>query len=284
MFVGLTEGDASAPWNDQGSEAEGLYGIAAYALESDTWRYLAPVSADADERLASRRQAVLTADGLVVAVRSATPGSTGHDRDLSLVDTTAGGTTNLPPGPFAESPYRDRSGEVWLATVGDLVVAVPNWDRRPWVLDTRAHSWRQADGPPGASSLHLLPPVAIGPSAFLLESDARVAWLFHPSAEGADAWTAAAPIPDRRAHWRYDPVWSGTEVFIPGHAYNPTEDAWRAIGPPPRGEDRQRTLQARWAGDSLLLFGGEEYDCPDDAACDRSPGYDDLDGWLLRDP
>lgn len=43
-------------------------------------------------------------------------------------------------------------------------------------------------------------------------------------------------------------------------------------------------MYAVWADDALILFGGEEYDCPDDADCDRSPGPDTLDGWILADP
>lgn len=285
MFVGLTEGDASAPWNDESTEAEPLYGIAAYAPGTDIWRYVAPIAADADERLGSRRQAVLTSDGLVVAVRSALPGSSGHERDVVAVNTATGEVASLPPGPFAESPYSDASGEVSLATVGELVVAVPNWDLRPWVLDLRLRSWRRADGPPGVTSAHLMPPIAAGSMAFVTESDGvQVPWQFDPSTSGSDAWSAVDPPPGRLAHWSYEAVWSGAEMFVPGYAFNPSRNQWRSVEPPPRGRDRQRTLQAQWADGALLLFGGEEYDCPDDAACDREPGYDTLNGFILANP
>lgn len=283
MFVGLTEGDATAPWNPERPPAEALYGIAGYSPQADTWRYIAPVE-DSDQRLRSQRQAVWTPAGLLVAVRTALPGAAGHERDLVLVDTTSGQRTELPAGPFAASPYPDASGEVTLTSVGDLVVAIPNWDLRPWVLDPATRQWRQADGPPAATSLHLLPAVAAGPKAFLFESDGRRPWLFDANAQPADAWTSAAAAPPSDTAWGYQPVWSGTEIFIPGHAYSITSDAWRPIDPPPRGPDRQRLLQARWTGTALLLFAGEEYTCPDSASCDRSPGNDTLDGWILPDP
>ena len=76
-------------------------------------------------------------------------------------------------------------------------------------------------------------------------------------------------------------MWTGTEIFVPGAAYDPAADTWREVDPPPRGSDRQRTLASRNANGALLLFGGEEYTCPDEATCDRNPGPDTLDGWLL---
>lgn len=284
MIVGVTEGDSTAPWNSEASAAQALYGIAGYSPQADAWRYIAPVDADTDQRLRSRRQAVLTPVGLLVAVRSALPGAADHDRDLLLVDTIAGHRINLPPGPFAASPYPDASGEITLTSVGDLVVAVPNWDLRPWVLDAPTRKWRQADGPPSATSLHLLPAVATGSRTLLFESDRRQPWLFDPTAQPAEAWSPAAAAPTEGAAWGYDPVWSGTEVFIPGHAYDPDRNTWRQVDPPPRDQDQQRTLQARWTGPSLVLFGGEEYTCPDGASCDRDPGYDTLDGWIIPNP
>ncbi len=79
-------------------------------------------------------------------------------------------------------------------------------------------------------------------------------------------------------------MWSGSELFVPGAAYDPATDSWRSVPAPPRGADRQRTLHSHWTGEGLLLFGGEEYTCPDGADCDRTPGPDALDGWLFRDP
>lgn len=284
ILVGLTEGDSEAPWNDLGSEANALNGIAAYMPSTDAWRYVAPIAADKNERLRSARQAVVVDDGLLVAVRPALPGAPGHEGDIVLINVATGERTVVDPGPFSASPYPDASGDVTLTAVGSLVVATPNWDLRPWILDPATWSWRQASAPPTASSLHLLPATAAGDRAIFFESSGLSPWMFDPTADGPDAWQPGSPDPFPYALWRYDPVWGGTELFIPGAAYSPTADGWREVTPPPRGKDRQRTLQSRWTGDALLLFGGEEYTCPDGALCDRSAGPDTLDGWILTDP
>lgn len=152
MLVGLIEGDADAPWNDQSSEANPLDGIAAYNPRSNTWRYVAPIAGDRDERLGSARQAVLVSGGLLVAIRQALPVEN-HDADIVFIATADGAASPIDPGPFAASPYPDASGEVALTTIGDLVVATPNWDLRPWVLDPTSGTWRQASPPPTATSL-----------------------------------------------------------------------------------------------------------------------------------
>jgi hypothetical protein len=44
-------------------------------------------------------------------------------------------------------------------------------------------------------------------------------------------------------------------------------------------------LGAAWTGTALLLFGGFEYRCDDDTACELSEQPpDSLDGWLLTEP
>ena len=279
VFVGLTEADASAT-----NPLAIRYGIVAYDPIADRWRHIASVVPDSDKRLGSARQAVRVGNSLLVAVRFALPGASGHDGDAFFVDVTSGQRRALDPGPFAVSPYPDASGDVTLAVVGDVVVATPNWDLRPWVLDVGAGTWRRVTAPPGAESLHLLPATAAGAQAFFFESDARKLWAFDPAGDGPGAWRAAARNPFPSARWGYDPVWSGRELFVPGAAYDPNHDSWRAVAPPPRGKERQRTMQARWTGAALLLFGGEEYSCPDNGVCDRMGGPDTLDGWLLTDP
>ena len=223
VLVGLIEGDANAPWNDQASEAEALYGIAAYDPAADTWRYVAPIPGDTDERLASARQGVLVQDGLLVAVRVALPGPT-HDGDVVFIRSADGAARAVDPGPFAASPYPDASGEVALTAVGDLVVATPNWDLRPWVLDPATWTWRQAAAPPSASSLHLLPAVGLGDRALAFESggpEGQPLWMFDPRADGPEAWSQREGNPFAAARWGYDPVWTGMELFVPGSGLRP---------------------------------------------------------------
>jgi hypothetical protein len=285
VFVGLTEVDAGAPWNSAANGFSALYGIAVYEVAGDRWRYLVPVPPDVDDRLGSARQAVLVGDSLLVAVRNALPAASSHENDAFFVNVNTGERRELDPGPFAASPYPDASGEVALTVVGDFVVATPNWDLRPWVLDPGASTWRQVITAPGRGTYSFLPATAAGTRAIFVEnSNAQQLWLFDPASDDADAWRASAPNPYPRARWYYPPVWSGRELFVPGAAYDPNGDSWRAVEPPPRGKDRQRSPEALWTGDSLLLFGGEEYHCPDIAICDRSAGPDTLDGWVLANP
>lgn len=285
VLVGLTEGDSSAPWNDGGSEANGVYGIVGYRPAADTWRHIAPVEADTDERLRSARQATVVGGDLLVAVRPALPGAAGHDQDILLIDIATGNRTAIEPGPFAASPYPDASSEVALATVGDLVVAIPNWDLRPWVLEPGSWSWHQLSAPPAAHSLHLLPATAAGDLAVCFESSGSRPWVLDPTIDGDAAWTRASENPFPHARWSYESVWGDTELFVPGAAYNPASDTWRRVTPPPRGENRQRALNSAWADGALLLFGGEEYTCPDAALCDRGRTEpDSLDGWIVGAP
>jgi hypothetical protein len=285
MVVGPNEANAREPWNQGVAEADVQYGIAAYDPATDAWRYVAPIVADGDPRLGLGWQALVVGEQLLVAVRAAFPGAEGHENDVVLVDLASGGRLAVDAGPFARTPYTDASGDVTLALVGDLVVATPNWDLQPWVLDLTAGSWRQASAPPGADSLHLMPAVSAGDRALFDESDRQQLWLFDPQASGDAGWRSASANPHPHARWNYDPVWTGRELFVPGAAYDPDADSWRAVPAPPRGENRQREqMHGFWTGDALLLFGGEEYDCPDNATCDRSIGPDTLDGWIHADP
>jgi hypothetical protein len=286
VVVGTTEADFLAPWNRNVTVSDARYGIAAYAPATNAWRYVAPEFDRNPWPVPRGRQAVVVRDGVLVAVRTAVPGEVDHGRDVMVLDVTTGDHRALDPGPFAASPYTDWSGQVALATEGDLVVATPNWDRRPWVLDPRAGVWRHASAPPESGSLHLLAATAVGAEVVFSEGHtSRLAWALDPRFEGDDAWRALAPNPFRPARWGYDPVWNGRELFVPGAAYDLSADRWREVPAPPRGENRQREgMQACWTGDSLLLFGGEEYSCGDNATCDRSPGPDTLDGWRITDP
>jgi hypothetical protein len=49
-------------------------------------------------------------------------------------------------------------------------------------------------------------------------------------------------------------------------------------------ESQREPLAAFWTGDALVLFGGEEYGCPDNVSCHRVVGPDTLDGWILAHP
>ncbi|QXC60014.1 hypothetical protein KSP35_16795 [Aquihabitans sp. G128] len=284
VFLGLLEPDSAAPW--KASETNPLYGIAAYAPATDTWRYVASVGQVQEGLRGAAQQAVVADGGLVVAGRSTASPTGRHDPGLDAfrVDTRTGAATAIAPGPYAASPYDDGSGSIDLTVAADRLVATTNWDGRPWVLDPGAGSWRQVEAPPGSRALHLLPGVAGGSVVYFQESD-REAWHALDVADGGPSpWRSVAPNPVARARWGYPPVWSGAELFVPGAAYDPEADRWRAVPAPPRGQGRQRELQSCWADGGLLLFGGEEYDCPDDARCDRASGPDALDGWLLTDP
>ncbi|MEO6628859.1 MAG: ubiquinol-cytochrome c reductase iron-sulfur subunit N-terminal domain-containing protein [Aquihabitans sp.] len=278
MIVGLTESDSGADWFDRGDEEHPPVGIAAYKPTTDTWRY---VTALVPREL--QRQAVLAADRLVVAVRAVAPGAAGHEEDIVLVDKVLGTTRPLDPGPFAASPHSDGSGEVALTVIGSFIVATPNWDLRPWVLDLAAETWRRVSAP-DSTSIYLLPATAAGITALFRESSGPGIWVLDPADRGPSAWTRGSPNPIPAPHWSFDPVWSGTELYLPGGAYDPTSDTWRPVGAPPRGKNRRRRPISLWADDSLLLFGGEEYECPDGAACDRNPGPDTLNGWSLANP
>lgn len=293
MFVGPTEADPEAPWNADAPEEHAGYGIAAYDPAADRWRYVIALPLITEAPLDSGRQAVLVRDRLVIAPTSAgMPGSGLHDDDVMVLDLRTGDIAFLKPGPFAQSPYGDASGTVALTAVGDVVVATPNWDRGLWVLDLPGGGWRRATPPPGSErSLHFWPATAAGTpaaatEAILFERDASQPPLAYDPAYDVfrDPWQALAANPIPPAQWDYEPVWTGGEVLVPGAAYHRATNRWREVPPPPRGADRQRTLRSSWTGDSLLLFGGEEYSCPDYATCDRNPGPDTLDGWLLPSP
>ena len=284
VLVGVTEADSTAPWNKDVSEEQARYGIAAYRPSSDAWRYVGPVTPDTDERLGSARQAVALGDSLLVALRSALPGTSGHDRDIVVIDVATGAERPVDPGPFAVSPYADRSGTVALTRVGAFVVATTTWDRRPWVLDLATESWHHAPAPKSAS-LHLRPATAAASTALFLESDSVAnLWLLDPTDQGPNPWRPARTNPLPWSRWTFEPVWSGHELFVPGAAYDPATNQWRPVEAPPRGKSQQRTLTSRWANDSLLLFGGEEHTCPDNGRCDRSLGPDTLNGWAQFTP
>jgi hypothetical protein len=284
-LVGMCEADSNAPWNADLQTNDLGYGLRAFDPADGSWRDVALLARDSEVvRNGSGRQAVLLADGrLLVGVTAALPDG-GRPEDLIAVDVETGEVQPVPLGPFAASPYADASGSVSLTGVGDVVLAVPTWDRRPWMLDPIAGTWVQLAAPPDRQSLHLLPATSIGTRAVLRESDGEEMWILDPLAGPDGTWTAVAPNPHPRARWSYEPVWSGTGLYVPGAAYDPAADTWRAVDPPPRGPDRQRTLVGHWAAGSLLLFGGEEYSCPDDAECDRTPGPETLDGWITSDP
>lgn len=283
VLVGPTEADSRAPWNLDASPADARYGLAAYDPAEDAWRYVAPL--DATRPFDTPRQAVVVGPKVYVAARFVDPSAEGHDDDLIAYDTATGAMSRVPPGPFASSPYSDGSGEVSLTKVAGKIVAVPNWDLRPWVLDVESLSWAQAPPPPSATSLHLMRATWVASdSTLMFESDGPnpQPWLFDPSRVAGDPWREGTPNPFDRARWDYEPVWSGRELFVPGAAYDPTDDTWREVAPPPRDTGQQRTLQSAWTGNALLLFGGEQYECPDNATCDRATvGPDRLDGWLL---
>lgn len=290
MLVGPIEADAQEPWNVDASEEEVRYGLAAYDPTADTWRDVAPIADDRSLR-ADGQQAVLVDGKVLIAPRSVVAGASGPAQELLLIDPATGDRATVAPGPFAVTPYPDGSGTVALTAAADLVVAVPNWDTRPWVLDVTTGAWRRPVAPPqDVASLHFVPGVAVGDVALLRESSSPTWWIFDPTRTGQVAWQRVAPVSSEpesfpQAQWQYDePVGTDTTLFVPGAAYDLASDTWRVVAPPPRGKNRQRTLKARWTGDSLLLFGGEEYTCTDDAACDRNIGPDTLDGWLLVDP
>lgn len=291
MFVGPTEADPEAPWNADAPEEHAGYGIAAYEPAADRWRYVIALPLITEAPLDSGRQAVLVRDRLVIAPTSAgMPGSGLHDDDVMVLDLRTGDIAFLKPGPFAQSPYGDASGTVALTAVGDQVLATTSWDRQPWALNSSGTWVRTAPAPPSASS-HLQHPLAIGDEAYFSESLddlPPLAYDLRGHAPGddifRDPWRRLTANPVAPAPWDHLPVWTGEEVLVPGAAHDPVTNRWREVRPPPEGRDRQRTLRSSWTGEALLLFGGEEFTCPDSATCDRNLGPDTLDGWLLPRP
>ena len=283
VFVGVAEMESTAPWNRGDVSMEEIaYGILGYDPSLDTWRHVAPAATESESVPSGARQAVVLADGrMLVGLRVARPDA--QPGDLRLIDTAMGSTELVDLGPFAATTYSDHSGEIEMVAVGDVVLAVPNWNRTLWVRSGDG-SWQTLPEPPADRGLHLMSPVAIGDRAVVAESDGG-RWIVDPLAvEPDEVWTEVAPNPAPRPVWSYSPVWSGTELFVPGAAYDPSTDRWRVVDPPPREPDRQRDLSSFWADGALLLFGGEEYTCPDGANCDRDIGPDTLDGWILADP
>jgi hypothetical protein len=288
VLVGVAEAESSAPWNRGDVSMNDVgYGILGYDPATDAWRHVAPAFTEIESTPSFARQAVLLADGrLLVGVRGARPEAL--PGDLRVIDPATGGTELVDLGPFAATPYSDHSGEIEMAAVGDVVLAVPNWNRTLWVRSADG-AWRTLPDPPEDLSLHLMTPVAIGDRAVVAESSGGL-WIVDPRAsetgasETGTVWTRVTENPFDRPAWGYPPVWSGTELFVPGAAYDPATNEWRSIEPPPRDADRQRQLRSFWADGALLLFGGEEYTCPDGADCDRDLGPDTLDGWMLVDP
>ena len=265
------------------SPAEARCGINAYDPASDTWRYVSPVETAEVNRTGFSRQAVRVPGGLIVGLRDANPLPSATD--LVLVDLASGTQRPLPLGPFDGWGYPDGSGTVDLVAVGDAVVATTNWDLHPWIFDPAREAWRQAPPPPGATSLHLLPAVAVGDRAVFAESDENRNWLFDPRLDGDDAWRVIAPDPFPVDPAQFEPVWSGTELLVPGAAYAPDADTWRAIASPPFESGIERTeMHAVWIDTGLVLLGGAS--APDVVGGDRAdlPEHQTFDGWYLPGP
>jgi len=250
--------------------------VVAYDPVRDTWRHLpAPYLDDVH-----RWQAV-TLDGRVVFAPRFVPGTAhaGERPGVTVLDPATGDIRSVDPGLFIASPYPDVSGEVTLAVADRLLVATPNWDRQPWVLDPDGTGrwWQAAVTPPGGG-MHLPPAVPMGDEVMYPSSN-----LAYDPAD--DVWRNLAANPTPPARWDYAGVWNGDEVLVPGAAYDPQEDRWRVVAPPPRRPDQQREgLVSAWTGDALLLFGGAEYGCPDTATCEMAFLFDTLDGWLAHRP
>lgn len=279
LIVGLIEADSAAPWNrDVGPAWEAQLGIGAYVPREDSWRYVAPIDAETTAILGPSWQAVTVPGGVLVATRAAMPLET--VKELLHLDPVTGGLRPLPLGPFETWGAASGSGIIDLVAVGDRVVATTEWDPRPWVFDPASETWRTASAPP-----ELAPGLALATSigeraAFRLRGEPEVRYVFDPSAEEADAWRPVAANPFPPTPWSWDPVWSGSELFVPGAAYDPATDAWRAIPGPPLADPAPRnSVRARWLDGGLALVGGTT-----DRDCERSSCRGEaeiLDGWFL---
>jgi hypothetical protein len=286
MFVGI-EGDV--PPSEDGSDDTG-YQVMAYSPTDDAWRDVIPTFPDTRRRMGTSRQAVVAAGQLLIAVVPF-PAQADHTSDIVAVDIATGRRRLVDPGPFGASPLTDDSSAVRLTAVGDVVVASTSWDLRPWVLDIRSWRWRQAAAPSDltpSSSNFLQPMTAIGDRALMSEAAGPRLWSFNPSIDGETgfAWTSVppnplSPAPDSSS---WNPVWSGTEMFVPGAALDPVAGTWRAIEALPGDEVRSFSTSS-WIGDALVLFGGSVLpcrrgeDCAIPAVGQRTPPA--TDGWLL---
>jgi hypothetical protein len=255
--------------------ARGPHQMLAYDPAGDSWRHIDAPFLDQVHLW----HAVVVGGDLVVAPRFV-PGARSHGAAVTAVDLASGEARPLEAGLTGRSPYPDMSGEVVLTPAGDVAVATPNWDLQPWVLDPAGPgSWRPTAAPPAAGGLHLPPAAPMGD---------RVAYPMSALAydPAGDTWHELAGNPFPPARWGHEPVWTGRELLVPGAAYDPSADRWREVPAPPRGPDVQREgLGAAWTGTALLLFGGFEYRCDDDTACELSEQPpDSLDGWLLTEP
>lgn len=261
-------------------------GLLAYAPASDRWRRIS-----SDQALAAALGDATSGFRGVVAVVGRelligrTGGGAGAGRQpgrLVAVDPAAGRSRPLDPGPFDASPYTDLSGEVLVTSVGDRLLAVPNWTAMAWLLDPSGEgSWTETSSPP-VHGLHLNGPVWIDREAVFPED--RVA--FDPV---GDRWRVLAEPPSDLARLRLDggtgPIAAGDQAVARGGAYDTHSDVWYSLGPLPL--DREQVLLdafVGWTGDSLVVFGGGQYSCPPDATCEVDLASVDWDqrGWVYR--
>jgi hypothetical protein len=285
MFVGV---DGDAPPGEDSSDDPG-YQVIAYSPADDAWRDVIPTFPDTRRQMGTSRQAVVADGQLLMAVWPLEPGAD-HSKELVAVDIATGRRRIVDPGPFDASPVTDASGAVRLTAVGDLVVATTSWDLRPWILDVRSWRWRRAAEPPEstpaspAGPTFLQPMTAIGDKALFETAGPRV-WSFDPSVDGEGAWRSIEPNPfpaPDSSSW--EPVWSGTEVFVPGAALDPVAGTWRVVESLP-GDEVRALPRSFWTGDALALFGGHIEPCRRGEACASDLMYPGpppaTDGWLL---